>query len=421
MQTQLLSLLPPQAYQMMLVLFLSFLIGLEREETKRGGKRVFGGVRTFPLLGLLGYVVALLARDNSFGVLMGFTVVGAFMVVSYWHKLQAGTEGVGITTEVSGLLIYLMGALVHMDYLWFASALVVVSLLLLEFKAALEGLAERIEPEEVTAFTKFLLLTWVILPMVQNRDYTMFQINPFKTWLVVVAVSGISYASYLLLKLVKGRGGIYLSGVLGGFYSSTITTVVLAKRAAAGHQPHDYSGSILSASGFMYLRIMGLVFLFNHALARALAPTFAVLAGLGIIGGWLWHRLPDGQDLDPDAPTQAQNPLELGTAFLFAFLFVLILVATHLALAYLGKGGIYSLAALMGVTDVDPFIMGMTQKAGAAATLQVAAVGILIATSCNNLVKGCYAFSFAKGKAGRWSLALLAGLAVAGLVPLLWI
>jgi uncharacterized membrane protein (DUF4010 family) len=314
-----------------------------------------------------------------------------------------------------------VGALVHGGFIWFACALVVVSLLLLELKVGLEGLTERIEPEEVMAFTKFMLLTFVILPMVPNQEFSAFRINPFKTWLVVVAVSGISYASYLLLRMVKGRGGIFLSGVLGGVYSSTITTVVLAKRAAGGHHAHEYSGTILTASGFMYLRIIGLVWLFNATLARTLAPSFAVLALLGILGGWFWHRLPDGEDLASATPTQAPNPLELGTAFLFAFLFLLILVATHLALTYLGKGGIYSLAGIMGVTDVDPFIMGMTHEAGATTTLQVAAIGIFIATSCNNLIKGCYAFSFARGQAGRWSLIMLAALGVAGLVPVLWI
>jgi len=418
--SHLLSLFPLEAYQMMLVLFLSFLIGLEREETKRGGKRVFGGVRTFPLLGLLGYGVAVLARDNSYAMLMGFMVVGAFMVVSYWHKLQGAVEA-GITTEVTGLLVYLVGALVHAGYIWFAGAVVVASLLLLEFKVALEGLTDRIAPEETVAFTKFLLLTAVILPMVRNQDFGPFRINPFKTWLVVVAVSGISYASYLMLKVMKGRGGIYLSGMLGGIYSSTITTVVLAKRAASGHHAHDYSGSILTASGFMYLRIMGLVWLFNAALARTLTPAFSGLAAAGIVGGWVWHRLPDGEEAEAPTATQASNPLELGTAFLFAVLFLVILVATHLALTYLGKGGIYSLAALMGVTDVDPFIMGMTHEAGTSASLSVAAVGIFIAAACNNIVKGCYAWSFARGRAGRWSLMLLAGLGLAGLVPVFWI
>lgn len=420
MQNRLLALFPPEAYQLVLVLFLSFLIGLEREELKRGGKRVFGGVRTFPLLGLMGYVVSLIARDNPFAVLMGLMVVGAFMVVSYWHKIQASSEA-GITTEISGLVVYLVGALVHMGLIWFASALVVVSLLLLELKVGLEGLTDRIEPEEVTAFTKFLLLTWVILPMVPNQEFSMFAINPFKTWLVVVAVSGVSYASYLLLKLVKGRGGIFLSGALGGIYSSTVTTVVLSRRAATGHHPHDYSGSILTASGFMYLRIVALVWLFNVTLARALAPTFTVLAALAIIAGWFWHRMPDERLLDPPAPSQAHNPLELSTAFLFAALFVLMLIATHLALTYLGSRGIYTLAAIMGLTDVDPFIMGMTHEAGLSTSLRLATMSILVATACNNLVKGCYAFSIARGKAGRWSLILLSGLGAAGLLPVLWL
>ena len=420
MQNRLLALFPPEAFQLVLVLFLSFLIGLEREEMKRGGKRVFGGVRTFPLLGLMGYVVALLGHDNVFAVLVGLVVVGAFMVVSYWNKIQASSEA-GITTEVTGLVVYLVGALVHLGLIWFACALVVVSLLLLELKVALEGLTDRIEPEEVTAFTKFLLLTWVILPMVPNQEFGPFHINPFKTWLVVVAVSGVSYASYLILKLVKGRGGIFLTGALGGIYSSTITTVVLARRAASGHHPHDYSGSIVTASGFMYLRIVALVWLFNAALARALAPAFVALAALAILGGFIWHRMPDELLMDPPAPTQAHNPLELRTAFLFAILFVLMLIATHLALTYLGSRGIYSLAAIMGLTDVDPFIMGMTHEAGLSTTLQVAARAILLATACNNLIKGCYAYSLARGKAGRWSLIMLAGLGAAGILPVLWI
>lgn len=421
MQERLLSFVPVEAYHLVLVLFLSFLIGLEREEQKRGGKRMFGGVRTFPLLGLMGYVLALISKENLFGVLVGLAAVSAFMVMSYWHKLQTSPDTAGITTEISGLVVYLVGVLVYMGFIWFACALVVVSLLLLELKVVLEGLTERLEPEEITTFTKFLLLTLVILPMVPNQDFGAFRVNPFKTWLVVVAVSGISYASYLLLKLVKGRGGIFLSGVLGGIYSSTITTVVLAKRAASGHHPHDYSGSILTASGLMYLRVLGLVWMFNTGLAARLGPSFSLLAAGAIAAGWIWHRLPDEREEDPPAPTQAHNPLELRTAFLFAALFVIILVATHLAVTYLGRSGIYSLAAIMGVTDVDPFIMGMTHAAGLTTPLEVAASGIVIATACNNLVKGCYAYFFARGKAGLWSVILLAGLAAIGLLPVFWI
>ena len=171
----------------------------------------------------------------------------------------------------------------------------------------------------------------------------------------------------------------------------------------------------------MYLRIVVLVWMFNGPLAMALAPIFLAMAAVAIAGGWAWHRIPDENQQDPPAQTQAHNPLELRTAFFFAALFVVMLVATQLAVTYLGRGGIYSLAAIMGVADVDPFIMGMTHSAGLTTTLQVATIGILIATACNNLAKGCYAYFFARNKAGLWSLILLASLAVVGLVPVFWI
>ena len=417
---QLLSAIPPEALNLALVFFLSFLIGLEREELKRGGKRVFGGVRTFPLIGLMGYVVSLLSGGNIFGMLLGFLVVGAFLLVSYFHKLQQ-TPDAGVTTEISGLLVYLVGALVYTGHLWFACTLVVVSLLLLELKEALEGLTQRIRPEEVAAFTKFLLLSAVILPMVPNQDLGPFRINPFKTWLVVVAVSGVSYASYVLLKVFKDRGGIFLSAILGGTYSSTVTTVVLAKRAASGHKSHEYAGSILAASGMMYLRIVALVWMFNRTLALALAPSFLVLAAVALLGGRMVHRIQDPVDADQADLPHTHNPLELRAAFFFAAVFLAMLVATHLAVAYLGREGVYSLAAIMGVTDVDPFIMGMTHSAGISTSLHLAAGSIAISAASNNLVKGLYAYSFAKGRAGRWCLGLLGGLALLGLIPVFWL
>ncbi len=416
----LLAAVPPEALNLGLVLFLSFLIGLEREELKRGGKRVFGGVRTFPLLGLVGYVVSLLSNGNILGMLLGFLVVGAFMLVSYLHKLQQ-TPDAGITTELSGLVVYLVGALVYTGHLWFACALVVVSLLLLELKEGLEGLTQRIRPEEVAAFTKFLLLSAVILPMVPNRDIGLFRINPFKTWLVVVAVSGVSYASYLLLKVLKERGGIFLSAILGGFYSSTVVTVVLGKRAAGGQRPHEYTGSILAASGVMYLKILLLVWPFNRALAVALAPWFLLLTALPVIAGGIIYRRHGPGGAEAAEAARPQNPLELRAAFFFAAVFVAMLVVTQLAVTYLGRGGVYSVATLMGLTDVTPFIMGMTHSAGLSTTLHLAACSIAVSAASNNLVKGLYAYAFAKGRTGLWSLALLAGLALLGLLPLIWI
>ncbi|MGB8762194.1 MAG: DUF4010 domain-containing protein, partial [Candidatus Sulfotelmatobacter sp.] len=175
------------------------------------------------------------------------------------------------------------------------------------------------------------------------------------------------------------------------------------------------------ASGVMYLRLAALLALFNRQLMSLLAPSFVVLAGLAVVSGWLWTRLADTGTQPVRREFEPKNPLELFAAFLFAALFLALLVVTQLAVTYLGKAGVNTLAAIMGVTDVDPFIMGMTQAAGALTPVKVAAGAVLIAAASNNLVKGIYAYSLADRKTGVQSFALLAALAALGLVPLLWL
>jgi uncharacterized membrane protein (DUF4010 family) len=421
MLTRLYQLLPADAVKILLVLFLSFLVGLEREEHKAGAEHyTFGGVRTFPIIGLIAYSMAVLSGGQLLPVAIGFIVVGGFLLLSYWHKLTC-TSTAGVTTEFSGLAIYIVGALIYYGHFWTATALAVASALLLELKTALESLTKRIAPAEILTFTKFLLLSIVILPILPNQEYGAFRINPFKTWLVVVAVSAISYGSYVVQKVTREHGGVMLAALLGGAYSSTLTTVVLAKRAASERRPHLFAGATLIASGVMYLRLAALLALFNRALASALDISFLVLAGVACAAGWLWSRRPDASADDVKREYQPQNPLELSAAFLFAALFIAMLIATHLAVVYLGRAGVYTLAGIMGVTDVDPFIMGLTQAAGTLTRVPVAAAAILIAASSNNVIKGIYAWFFARESAGKQSLVLLIALAVAGLTPLLWV
>jgi uncharacterized membrane protein (DUF4010 family) len=411
-------LLPTEAWKILLVLFLSFLIGLEREEQKVLAEHyAFGGVRTFPLIGLIGYSLALLSGAQLLPVTVGFAVVGSFLWLSYRHKL-ATSQIAGVTSEMSGLATYLIGALVARGNFWIATALVAISMLLLELKAGLEGVAKRVPPDEILTFTKFLLLTAVILPILPRQDMGAFHINPFRTWLVVVAVSAVSYGSYALQTVTKGRGGVILAAVLGGAYSSTVTTVVISKRASQAERTHLFSGGILIASGVMYLRLALLVGLFNRALLVRLAPAFLTLAVLGIVGGWLWSRRPDASSEAIQRQFMPKNPLELRAAFLFALLFLVLLVVTQFVLLHFGRSGVFTLAAIMGVTDVDPFILGLAH--GTATPLPLAAAGILIAAASNNFVKGIYAHVFADRQSGRQSAGLLWSLAVCGLLPLLW-
>ncbi len=413
--------LPPEAVQILLVLFLSFLIGLEREERKTAqGSYSFGGVRTFPLIGLIGYSIALVAGTQLLPVALGFLVVAGFLLVSYWHKIST-SETAGVTSEMSGLATFLVGALVCYGHLWIATTLGVASLLLLDLKTALEKLAARIAPNEILTFAKFLFLSGVVLPILPNREFGPFHINPFKTWLVVVAISSISYASYVLQKLTKGQGGVVLAALLGGAYSSTVTTVVMARRAKRELRPHLFAGGILIACGMMYLRLVILLALFNRQLLLLLYLPYLALA-VGAVGvGWLWTRMADKNTQEVQREAEPKNPLDLMTALLFAGLFLVMLVATQLAVTYLGRAGVNTLAAIMGISDVDPFIMGLTQAAGTLTPFKEAAAAVAIAASSNNIVKGCYAFSLADRKTGVLALVMLVTLALLGLIPLFWL
>ena len=413
--------LTSEAAKILLTLFLSSLIGLEREEHKAAaGRYVFGGVRTYPLIGLLGYALALLPSADLWPMTIGFAVIASFVWLSYQHKLQRA-EVVGVTTELSALTTYVVGALVSLGHFWIAATLGVLSVLLLELKLFLEGLSKRIPAQEIFTFTKFLLLTVVILPIVPNQNFGPYQINPFRTWLVVVAVSAISYGSYLLEIFTKGKGGLVLSALLGGAYSSTLATVVLAKRAKDTPGAASlFAGGILMASGVMYLRLVALVWIFNGALAGMIAAPFLLLALVGLAVGWAWSRRRD-QSEELKKEYVPRNPLELWAALLFGGIFIGMLVLTRIAMVHLGRGGVYGLAAVMGLTDVDPFVLSLTQSAGAVTTLTVAAAGMVVASASNNAMKGLYAFGFADRETGRQSLYLLLGFAVLGMLPLSWV
>jgi uncharacterized membrane protein (DUF4010 family) len=377
-------------------------------------------VRAFPLIGLIGYAMALLSGPQLVPVTVGFAVIGGFLWLSYRHKLQSYKE-TGVTTELSGLTTYVVGALVSRDQFWIATTLAILAMLLLELKDFLETLATKIPGQEIFTFTKFLLLTCVILPIVPDKDFTSFNLNPYRTWLIVVAISGVSYGSYLLEKLASGKGGIRLAAVLGGAYSSTVTTFAMAKRARVANSPHCYAGAILMASGVMYFRFLVLIGLFNAALMHRVMVPFLTLGTLGILGGWGWSVRADKGAGESHDDYLTKNPLELASAFSLAVIFAFFMVATNYAVTRLGSSGIYGMAAITGLAPVDPFIMGLTQTAGKLTPVGLAAGGVVVAAASNNFAKGVIADVLADSKTGRQSLLLLLGLTALGMLPLLWV
>jgi uncharacterized membrane protein (DUF4010 family) len=402
----LLTHLPPELAGFAVTLGLSLLIGFEREEQRpEDPTGFFGGVRTFPLIGLGGFLlVEIFPSSVPFSV--GLLVLGILLTVSHWASVRANE--LGLTTEVAALLTFSLGAAAAKQAYWLALAVGVVAVILLHEKRRLEGLAARIPSEELRTLLRFLVLTAVILPAVPNQAYTAYEINPFKIWLVVVAVCGVSYASYLLQQRLGDRA-LLLSGVLGGAYSSTVTTVVLARQSASGrHRPRAYAGAIIAATGVMYLRLWLLVVLFAPELGRELSALFWGL-GLGTIAlGAAAASLGRERRRRDDEARVPLNPLELSSAFTFAGIFLVVLVATRMVAERFGGTGVLVLAAIMGAADVDPFILGLTQQLGGAVSLETAALAVVVAAAVNNLMKGIYAAVFGSRATGVPALVVLA-------------
>lgn len=408
------------AVQLAIAVALTIVMGLEREETAAVERaRRVAGVRTFPIVGAIGFCLARLSPGDPVLPGLGLAALVGFLAVAYAVKVRSGQYGA--TTEMAVLVAFVVGALVAGEQTVLATSVTVVVTLLLQAKVPLERFAERLPAEEIATFARFLLLTAVVLPILPNREYTTFGLNPFRIWLVVAAVSTLSYLSYVASQLLRSRHNVLLTGLLGGAYSSTLTTVVLARQSRLGGDIRLYLGAIIAASAVMYVRVVVLLWVFNAQLGWLLGPRLLVVAAAAAAAaGLLW--LLSGRQPPPGAVTESDqrphNPLEITAALAFAVLFTAITVATKLVLQHMGDRGLYALAGVTGLVDVDAFILGLTQTAGVSVPLGVAAAGVVLAAAANNVVKGVYALAFGERATGRWSLLSLGGLGLLSLLAL---
>jgi uncharacterized membrane protein (DUF4010 family) len=367
---------------------LGVLLGMERERSRT--ETSFAGVRTFGLLALAGGIAAYV--DASLGrpwlALAVFAALAGLVIVSYAATSQRGVFG--ITTEVSALLAFLLGFLCVRGHVTLAAGLAVASGAVLALKQWLHQLSARVETADVEATLKFAIVSIIILPLVPDRNFgppPLDVINPYKIWLMVVLISGLNFASYLLVKIVGAEHGIGLTGLLGGLVSSTAVTLGFAQRSRLEPgQAAPLGLGILVAWTVMFFRVVVLV----AAVDRGLVPRIAIgMAAFGLpslaICWLLWRRQRSAQTA---AVSAGQNPFELGEAIRFGLLFGVITFAAKAAQVYLGDAGLYLAGAIAGLTDVDAIALSMANLAHAdAGNAAPAARTIVIAVAANTLFK----------------------------------
>ncbi len=395
-------------------LAIGLLIGTERGWQARQageGQRV-AGLRTYGLFGLLGGGAGLLARilDPD---LLGYLFVGFAIAVTATYLVQRrGTGDIGMTSLVAGLLTFILGAVATLGHAAEAAAAAVVTALLLGFKETLHGWLRRLEQRELHAALQLLLISVVVLPVLPDRGYGPWSaLNPYEIWWMVVLIAAISFSGYFAMKIAGARKGILLTGLFAGLASSTAVTLHLS-RLARGRP--DMTGltaaGILVACGTMFPRMLLVAGVVNPTLLLALSLPLLSMAALTYLAAfWFWRR----GGAAPALPATLRNPLELRVALVFGALLALVMLLGEALRATFGEAGLYGLAAVSGLADVDAMTLALSRMSENDLALASAVAGIVIAGAANSVVKAVLA-GLIGGRALALKVAPPLGLAAAG-------
>ncbi len=373
--------------QIVVVLGIGLMIGLQREIYYiRQEREEFAGTRTFTLITLMGYLSAWIDERIAHFMIAAFCGFAILVAVAYAYKLHLQKHR-GATTEITALLSFMLGVMVYRDAINYAVFLAVIVVLFLEFKSRFRLFEQHVAPQDTQAAVLFLLITFVVLPLLPDRTVDPWHVfNPYQTWLMVVLVAGISFVGYIAIKILGTKRGVYLTGIFGGLVSSTAVSITLSKLyALRGTLIKDYAGGIAIASTFMYLRVLFEATVFNFSLAKMLALPYLAAAIFGLL--FVWYLYATSKTHITEEGAVKNNPLELSEALKLGLLFGLILGSIGFFQARYGNAGVYVVSALSGLTDVDAITLSLSKLAGAKITQSAAIYGIVIASVTNSIVK----------------------------------
>jgi len=368
---------------------LGFMIGMQRAIYHLSQEeKSFAGSRTFSLIAMVGYMAG--GLNEHFGgiaLIMGI-LAGGVILAAYYFKVTRH-EGYGSTTHFAAIATYLLGMMVSLRQEKYAIFLGVLIIVLLEIKPKLQRFEARITPTDINAAVLLLAMTFLVLPVLPDRmigPYHLF--NPYKTWLMAVIISAISFVGYAAIKILGHKKGLFLTGALGGLVSSTAVSVSMSRLAVAQRRfAVHFAAAIAIACTFMFLRVLILVFVVNPELARDLLVPFAAASAGGLIYTWYLYRSAQSASVSVE-DTFARNPLQLSEAIKFGILFGIVYGAVAFVQARYGDVGVYVVSMLSGITDVDAVTLTLAQLAKEGSLKAVAAMnGIVIASVVNSFVK----------------------------------
>ena len=374
--------------RLLITLGIGLLIGLEREYAKRivDKEEQFAGVRTYPLIALLGFLSALLGDQYGPAFLVaGFA--GFFAMVVATYLMMARSASFGITTELAGIITFLLGALVFEDRILLSTTIAVLVVSLLTLKVRLHSLIATLTASDIRAFIQFTVISALVLPFLPPGGFGPRGVWDLQDiWTMVILVTGISLTGYLLVKLVGGRKGVLLEGLVGGLVSSTAVTLSLSRRSRAGTASGRRLAAvgIVAATAVLYPRILLEIGVVDQNLAMHLLPSILAITAAAVLSAiLLWRsaeRRPEGMD-----DLQLTNPLNFAVALQFGAVYMLVQWLMMLATTHYPEQGLYAGALLFGATDMDAITLSIARNGALPEARRAAA--ILLATMSNTVMK----------------------------------
>ncbi len=367
------------------VIFIGLLIGLEREYSRKKDEKIFAGIRTFPLIGLLGFTSALvssIAYEWLYAVILfGFTMLST---AGYYSAAVQGRRGG--TSEIAGFLVFLLGSLVFWGYMHLPVILAIIITLFLSLKIQLHSFVGKINAEDIYATLKLAIITLIILPILPNKTIGPLDVlNPTHIWYMVIFVSGLSFLGYILIKLYGSKKGVFFTSILGGLVSSTAYTFSISKKSKIEENlSFNYGLGIIVASSMMFMRALTVVTILNLAFAGVIFLPLIIFSFIGFSIYFILYKKSNGIGNDE---ILLRNPFELRSAFFFGMIFGITIFLTKLAQTYLGNQGVYLASSLAGFSSIDAIIISLSKIFNESISVAEAKRALIFATSTNTIIK----------------------------------
>lgn len=373
-------------------LLLGALLGIERE--KRNVREGFGtaGLRSFIMLSQVGAIAGYLGKELAMPWMLPVALLAtsAVVIAGYVATVRERPQSLGLTTELAAVVTCLLGALATTGHREVAVGLGITTAVLLAYKKPLHDLVGRLLWDDVLAGLRFLLATFIVLPLLPDRAIDPWgAINPYKLWLLVLLISGLSLVGYAATRWLGEGRGVSVTAAAGGLVSSTAVTLTFVKQSREeGASANRLAGGILLAWSIMFVRVVAVATVVCPPIFFDLwIPCAAMAAASGFAAAACLRASSEGPKTVAN-PVPLKNPFSLLAAGKFVALFAFVLLMLKLAQEHLPGTGVYAIAALAGLTDVDAVTLSMAERARTVADqMRVAVTAIVVAAISNTLVK----------------------------------